>query len=181
MQSVSHEFRKIGLGPYDEHFYSSMKSDILCSILACEWCFFLKVIGMICGSAVHFHFGSLKCSGSHCLVISLSSSFWFCFSKPMEPDRLFDCLPNSLRPTPAEHSGDIGKINAGASNAENQSKSLENGIYKPPTLIPPRIVPLLHDLAQQMAQAGRHQQCLKIYGYISIQSLALFRTFEIGS
>ncbi|KAM0940418.1 putative exocyst complex component Exo70, cullin repeat-like-containing domain superfamily [Dioscorea sansibarensis] len=93
------------------------------------------------------------------------------YSKPVEPDRLFDCLPNSLRPTLAEHSGDIGKINPGPSNAEHQSKSLENGIYKPPALIPPRIVPLLHDLAQQMVQAGRHQQCLKIYGDVRASAL----------
>ncbi|KAJ0973349.1 hypothetical protein J5N97_021308 [Dioscorea zingiberensis] len=86
------------------------------------------------------------------------------YSKPVEPDRLFDCLPNSLRPTPSDHSGDIGKNYAATSNSEHQGKSLETGIYKPPTLIPPRIVPLLHDLAQQMVQAGRHQQCLKIYG-----------------
>ena len=36
-------------------------------------------------------------------------------------------------------------------------------VFTPPTLIPPRILPLLHDLVQQMVQAGHRQQLLKIY------------------
>ncbi|XP_017700044.2 exocyst complex component EXO70A1-like isoform X1 [Phoenix dactylifera] len=83
------------------------------------------------------------------------------YSKPIEPDRLFDCLPNSLRPS----SGSTGDQGDGSKNpsTSNQAKSLETAVYKTPTLIPPRIVPLLHDLAQQLVQAGHEQQCAKIY------------------
>lgn len=81
-------------------------------------------------------------------------------SKPVEPDHLFDCLPNSLRPV-GESEG--GKNPSATSHLDNQTKNLETAVYKPPTLIPPRILPLLHDLAQQMVQAGNQQQCIKIY------------------
>ncbi|XP_057977058.1 exocyst complex component EXO70A1 isoform X1 [Malania oleifera] len=83
------------------------------------------------------------------------------YSKPVEPDRLFDCLPNSLRPTsgsPGNHGDSTGKMSSGQHN-----KNLETVIYTPPTLIPPRILPLLHDLAQQMAKAGNQQQLFRIY------------------
>lgn len=80
----------------------------------------------------------------------------------MEPDRLFDCLPNSLRPS---GESDSGKNTSTTTQSDNQTKSLEAAVYKPPTLIPPRVLPLLHDLAQQMVQAGNQQQCLKIYRY----------------
>lgn len=62
------------------------------------------------------------------------------------------------------HQGDSGGKNpSSTNNSEHQGQSLENAEYKPPTLIPPRIMPLLHNLAQQMIQAGHQQQCLKIY------------------
>lgn len=76
----------------------------------------------------------------------------------MEPDRLFDCLPNSLRPS----SGPSGQEGDSKSHAEHQ-KSLQAAIYTPPTLIPPRVLPLLHDLAQQMVLAGHQQQLFRIY------------------
>ncbi|KAF8403365.1 hypothetical protein HHK36_011467 [Tetracentron sinense] len=77
------------------------------------------------------------------------------YSKPVEPDRLFDGLPNSLRPS--------GSPGHQSNHSDHQSKSLETAVYTPPTLIPPRILPLLHDLAQQMVQAGHQQQLLRIY------------------
>lgn len=80
----------------------------------------------------------------------------------MEPDRLFDCLPNSLRPS---GESDGGKNPPAANQSDTQTKILETPVYKPPTLIPPRVLPLLHDLAQQMVQAGKQQQCLRIYRY----------------
>ncbi|XP_077235637.1 exocyst complex component EXO70A1-like [Tasmannia lanceolata] len=88
------------------------------------------------------------------------------YSKPVEPDRLFDCLPNNLRPSAGSpgHQGDAsGKNPSSTNHSDHQGKSLENAVYTPPTLIPPRIMPLLHDLAQQMVQAGHQQQLLKIY------------------
>lgn len=81
------------------------------------------------------------------------------YSKPVEPDRLFECLPNSMRPSSGSH-GD--QADPGA-KSHGDSKTSENAVYTPPALIPPRILPLLHNLAQQMVQAGHHQQVLKIY------------------
>lgn len=82
-------------------------------------------------------------------------------SKPVEPDRLFECLPESMQPSlgsPANQDG--GKIHS----AHNHSEQQTSEGYKNLTLIPPRILPLLHDLAKQMVQAGHQQQLLKIYG-----------------
>ncbi|XP_023919924.2 exocyst complex component EXO70A1 [Quercus suber] len=83
------------------------------------------------------------------------------YSKPVEPDRLFDCLPNSLRPSSAASSQQSDVSSKG--HSEHQNKSLENAVYTLPTLIPPRVLPLLHDLAQQMVQAGHQQQLFRIY------------------
>ncbi|PON70262.1 Exocyst complex protein [Parasponia andersonii] len=85
------------------------------------------------------------------------------YSKPVEPERLFDCLPNSLRPSgsPGKH-GDPGG-NHHSHHSEQQNADLETAVYIPPTLIPPRVLPLLHDLAVQMVQAGQRQQLVKIY------------------
>ncbi|KAG6690446.1 hypothetical protein I3842_10G016800 [Carya illinoinensis] len=81
------------------------------------------------------------------------------YSKPVEPDRLFDCLPNSLRPSSEPgHQGDASS----KSHAEHQ-KCLATAVYKTPTLIPPRVLPLLHELAQQMVQAGNQQQLFRTY------------------
>ncbi|BAB10531.1 unnamed protein product [Arabidopsis thaliana] len=78
------------------------------------------------------------------------------YSKPMEPDRLFECLPSNLRPS-SEGEGGGGKTH------DPHHKSLENAIFTVPTVIPPRVLPLLHDLAQQMVQAGHQQQLFKSY------------------
>ena len=85
-------------------------------------------------------------------------------SKPIEPDRLFDGLPNALRPSSGSpgHQGDAGK-SATHNHADHQNSETEPAVYTPPTLIPPRIMPLLHDLAQQMVRAGHQAQLLKIY------------------
>ena len=86
------------------------------------------------------------------------------FSKPVEPNRLFDCLPNSLRPSSGSPGPNPESSGRNPSNNHSEQKSiLENAVYTPPTLIPPRILPLLHDLAQQMVQADHQQQLLKIY------------------
>lgn len=37
-----------------------------------------------------------------------------------------------------------------------------------PVLISPRIVPQLAEMAQRLVAAGLHQQCLRIYRYVSI-------------
>ncbi|CAN6362320.1 unnamed protein product [Urochloa humidicola] len=79
------------------------------------------------------------------------------YSKPIEPDRLFDCLPKSLRPTKGDNEAD------GGSRSDHPSKGLETAIYRTPTLVPPRILPLMNDIAQQLVQAGNQQSCYKIY------------------
>ncbi|MED6135329.1 hypothetical protein PIB30_117718 [Stylosanthes scabra] len=89
------------------------------------------------------------------------------YSKPVEPERLFDCLPNSMRPSSGSPSqeGDPTAKNP-SSNHHSDSHNNNNAdavVYTPPALIPPRILPLLHDLAQQMIEAGHRQQLLKIY------------------
>ncbi|KAJ8900002.1 hypothetical protein K2173_024113 [Erythroxylum novogranatense] len=85
------------------------------------------------------------------------------YSKPVEPDRLFECLPESMRPSatsPGNQHDSSGKNHSSNNHSENQP---ETGGFKLLTLIPPRILPLLHDLAQQMIQAGQSQQLLKVY------------------
>ncbi|GJZ59915.1 exocyst complex component EXO70A1-like protein [Tanacetum coccineum] len=81
------------------------------------------------------------------------------YSKPVEPDRLYECLPNSLRPS----SGSPDASGKNASNSHTDHITAENAVYKPPVLIPPRVLPLLQDLAQHMVQAGHTQQCLIVY------------------
>ncbi|KZV57834.1 hypothetical protein F511_21644 [Dorcoceras hygrometricum] len=84
-------------------------------------------------------------------------------SKPVEPERLFECLPNSMRPSSGSPGNSTGKIPPSKSHSEHQNNSTENSAYTTPTLIPPRILPLLHDLAQQMVEAGNQQQLQRIY------------------
>ncbi|XP_057427377.1 exocyst complex component EXO70A1 [Lotus japonicus] len=79
------------------------------------------------------------------------------YSKPVEPDRLFDCLPNSLRPSAT------GQQSDGGGKTHSDKKDLQAVTFTLPTLIPPRVIPLLHDLAQQMVQAGHQQQLFRIY------------------
>ncbi|GAV87023.1 Exo70 domain-containing protein [Cephalotus follicularis] len=85
------------------------------------------------------------------------------YSKPVDPDRLFECLPNSMRPSMGSpgHQGDTGGKNH--NHSEQQNSSVDTASFTLPTLIPPRVLPLLHDLALQMVQAGSQQQILKIY------------------
>ncbi|KAM7262262.1 hypothetical protein ACFE04_021339 [Oxalis oulophora] len=79
-------------------------------------------------------------------------------SKPVEPDCLFECLPNTLRPS----TGEQGDEPNTRSHSEHQ-KNVQNAVYTPPTIMLPRVLPLLHDLAHQMVQAGHQQQLFRIY------------------
>uniref|UniRef100_A0A0C9S811 Exocyst subunit Exo70 family protein n=1 Tax=Wollemia nobilis TaxID=56998 RepID=A0A0C9S811_9CONI len=84
------------------------------------------------------------------------------YSKVVEPERLFECLPNSMRPStgsPGNHEDPTGRRN----HTEQIAKGTEGSAYTLPTLIPPRIIPLLHDLAQRMEEAGHGEECIKIY------------------
>jgi hypothetical protein len=84
----------------------------------------------------------------------------------VEPDRLFDCLPSSLRPS-SESPSHLPEMGKNSTNG-NQSDKQETAVYTPPTLIDPRFVPLLSKLAQQLVQAGHHVQCLKLYRSLSL-------------
>lgn len=83
------------------------------------------------------------------------------YSKPVEPDRLFDCIPNSLRPSP----GSPGKQSDpnSKSRSDNHKKNTENAVYTTLDLISPRVLPLLYGLAQQMVLSGHQQQLFRIY------------------
>ncbi|CAN8237386.1 unnamed protein product [Cochlearia groenlandica] len=81
------------------------------------------------------------------------------YSKAVEPDRLFDGLPNSLRPSSDADGGGKASMPHGGHHNEDP----EAGLYTLPILIPSRVLPLLHDLAQQMVQAGHQQLLLQIY------------------
>ncbi|KAL3825699.1 hypothetical protein ACJIZ3_021728 [Penstemon smallii] len=96
------------------------------------------------------------------------------YSKPVEPDRLFDCLPNSMRPSAGSPRG--GETNVMKPSADHQNKSVEPVVYRLPVLIPARILPLLHDMALQMIQAGHQQQLLIIYK--EARSLAVEQTLR---
>ncbi|KAK7391541.1 hypothetical protein VNO78_19957 [Psophocarpus tetragonolobus] len=87
------------------------------------------------------------------------------YSKPVEPECLFDCLPNSMRPSSGSpgHEGDPSGKNPSNHHSESHNNNADAVVYTPPALIPPRYLPLLHDLAQQMVEDGHEQQLLKIY------------------
>ncbi|RLN30398.1 hypothetical protein C2845_PM05G05020 [Panicum miliaceum] len=73
------------------------------------------------------------------------------YSKPIEPDHLFDCLLKHLM------------LSRGNSEAvgEQPSKSFETAMH--PTLIPSGILPFLRDIAFQLVQDGNQQSCYRIY------------------
>ncbi|KAI4378643.1 hypothetical protein MLD38_016095 [Melastoma candidum] len=81
------------------------------------------------------------------------------YSKPIETDVLYECLPASVRPG----SGSPGKQSESGNKSEQIDKSSEVPVYKLPTLMPPRVIPLLHDLTHQMIQANHQQQLFNIY------------------
>ncbi|XP_051119852.1 exocyst complex component EXO70A1-like [Andrographis paniculata] len=87
----------------------------------------------------------------------------FSYSKPVEPERLFECLPNSMRPSSGSPGDSSGKHPSSNNHNDQQNHVADNSVYTTPTLIPPRILPLLHDLAQQMVQAGNQHQLQKLY------------------
>ncbi|WOL16049.1 exocyst complex component EXO70A1 [Canna indica] len=89
-------------------------------------------------------------------------------SKPVPPDSLFGSLPEISQPL----SGSLDQQSeSGTNHSEHQVKTSEPAALTPPKLIPPRILPLLHKLAQQLVQAGRQQQCFKIYREVRSSTL----------
>lgn len=119
-----------------------------------------SLIGIVCPSHTCDFFFDF-----HLFVYGLFVCFFFfsIFSKPVEPERLFDCLPNSLRPSSGSPGDSNAKNPSSNNHHEHHNSNLDNAVYTPPALIPPRVLPLLHDLAQQMFQAGHQQKLLLIY------------------
>lgn len=96
------------------------------------------------------------------------------YSKPLESDSVFECLPNTLQPSSELFSNqdDANSKNLIApTHHEHHAKASEPAIYKLPVLIPPRILPVLHDLADHMVQAGNGQDCAIIYREIRSPTL----------
>ncbi|KAK3139373.1 hypothetical protein QOZ80_5AG0382260 [Eleusine coracana subsp. coracana] len=73
------------------------------------------------------------------------------YSKPIEPDCLFDCLPKLIC------------TSNGAPEAVEEQPSNSSDLYQNPTLIPQKTLPLLHDMAHQLVQNGNQQSCYTIY------------------
>ncbi|RZR82694.1 hypothetical protein BHM03_00009171 [Ensete ventricosum] len=90
------------------------------------------------------------------------------YSKPIDLEFIAAFPPNSLpslsRATTGSQS-DGGNHAPASNHSEHQGRSLETPMYKTPTLMPPRILPLLHNLAEQLVQAGYQQRCSRIYSY----------------
>ncbi|WOK97332.1 exocyst complex component EXO70A1-like [Canna indica] len=87
------------------------------------------------------------------------------YSKPIELECLSDCPSNLLQSSPetvGNYAGSDNNVPA-KSHSEHQARNMETPLYKAPTLIPPRIIPLLRNLASQLVQAGYQQQCSRIY------------------
>lgn len=81
------------------------------------------------------------------------------FSKPVNPDRLSECMSNAAKQSapsspPDDESGE---------KKSSENKSSEPSECQLPTLIPPKIIPLLRVVIQQMLQAGHLNQVFVIY------------------
>ncbi|MCO5563532.1 hypothetical protein L7F22_017176 [Adiantum nelumboides] len=86
-------------------------------------------------------------------------------SKMQEPARLMECLPNTVRSSPSSGSqGGGGDESAGKGVLSNPTIGKNaKGLEGFGSLIPPKIIPQLHELAHRMITAGHHQQCCKTY------------------
>lgn len=51
----------------------------------------------------------------------------------------------------------------GGKKSDHQNKSSEAAVLQLPTLIPPKVIPLLRKIALQMMQAGHQNQVFTIY------------------
>ncbi|KAL3646941.1 hypothetical protein CASFOL_009485 [Castilleja foliolosa] len=94
------------------------------------------------------------------------------YSKPVESDRLFDCMPNSMKSS----TGSPRDSESSGKKTSDQDKSSENVVYQLPDLIPSRLLPLLHDMTMQMIQAGHQLQLCTIYR--DARSAALEQTLK---
>ncbi|KAK4786310.1 hypothetical protein SAY86_002999 [Trapa natans] len=75
------------------------------------------------------------------------------YSKPLKPEHLFKCLPVSMRPSPEGHH----------LHNHPSGNSADSAVYTLPTLIPLKVLMLLHNLANQVIQGGHQQEVLRTY------------------
>lgn len=85
------------------------------------------------------------------------------YSKSLEPAQLKELSPefNHSTATSVVQEVDMG----GAIITKNST--YEKNVHALNLLMPPAIVPLLHELAQRLVTSGRHQQCCKVYKYVT--------------
>lgn len=102
-------------------------------------------------------------NGSFSVTTGFELTMRLFHSKVIDPARLSEALPASMRPSmngptsPGAVGGD-GKVRTPQSPGLDPNKPLQL-----PTLIAPRFIPQLQEMAQRMIGAGHHQQCLKVY------------------
>nr|XP_043629433.1 exocyst complex component EXO70A1-like isoform X2 [Erigeron canadensis] len=87
-------------------------------------------------------------------------------SIPVEPDRIYECLPSSLSRKSGSSFG-----SSESDTSKNDPSDSHTAVYKPLVLIPARLITVLHDLAQDMVNGGHTQQYLIIYRDIRSQLL----------
>nr|CAB3489161.1 unnamed protein product [Digitaria exilis] len=95
------------------------------------------------------------------------------YSKPIEPDRLFDCLPKSLRPTKGDHEAD------GGSQSDHPSKGLETAIYRTPTLHQANNVVLFKQV--KLLLAGERKICDQIFDGVNFNKGHCFAELTANS
>ncbi|XP_048528960.1 exocyst complex component EXO70A1-like isoform X4 [Triticum urartu] len=81
------------------------------------------------------------------------------YSKPIEGDLILGSPPKLQWAS----DGDAEADGRNSAHSEHPSKDLETAICRTPALIPSRILPLLHTIAQKLVQDGNQQSCYKIY------------------
>ncbi|MCO5603803.1 hypothetical protein L7F22_057955 [Adiantum nelumboides] len=89
-------------------------------------------------------------------------------SKMQEPARLMECLPYTVRSSPSSgNQGGGGDESAGKGVLSNPKIGKNaKGLEGFGSLIPPKVIPQLHELAHRMITAGHHQQCCKTYSFL---------------
>nr|CAB3490967.1 unnamed protein product [Digitaria exilis] len=95
------------------------------------------------------------------------------YSKPIEPDRLFDCLPKSLRPTKGDHEAD------GGSHSDHPSKGLETAIYRTPTLHQANNAVLFKQV--KLLLAGERKICDQIFDGVNFNKGHCFAELTANS
>lgn len=99
----------------------------------------------------------------------------------MERHNLLVISPSTSQPR-SESLGNLDDPDPGSRTAQRM-ESVDKTVYKLPVLIPPRIFPMLHDLALEMVRTGNRQECIEAYRYICacFLSRSIFCTYGHSS